>query len=269
MSKATGSSSDYVPRPFQLGLPFIPSPDLVQPSAESFPVYLPYPVELHIMRHGESAANEGRLITGSMNVPLTKLGRRQARKAGRKLAPEYDVAFSSTLYRAKETLKLALKMQKLENLCIRESPHLAERQLGELELQPARPIPEYAAGNFSYAPQGGESYLSVTRRALLFLEDVAQWIQSEWSQKHRKINRILVCTHMGPMRVIAGILEEESDPVRILSRSYDPAQLLVFNWDQITYPRFLPHDTEPGESAGPVPVKPRSAPVLRQRSLFE
>lgn len=260
------SSSDRLPRPFQLGLPSTPTVDHDRFGAESFPIVLPHTVELHVMRHGESAANEGRLITGAMNVPLTKLGRTQARQAGRKLAGGYDVAFSSTLYRSKETLKLALKVQKLDDICIRESPHIAERQLGELELQPARPIPEYAAGNFAYAPEGGENYLSVTKRALSFLGAVAQWVQSEWILKRKKIERILVCTHMGPMRIIAGILNEESDPVEILSRSYSPTQLLTFNWSQITYPRFLPGSTEDSEAVQPPPSEPH---VLRQRSLFE
>ncbi len=231
--------SEIAPRPFQLGLSFAPSPEDIQLPACSFPVVLPFPVELHVMRHGESAANEGNLITGSMNVPLTKLGRRQARMAGRKLAGRYDVAFSSTLFRSRETLMLALKAKKLEEIPVKETPDLAERQLGKLELKPARPIPEYAAGDLQYAPPGGESYLSVAGRMLRFLTDTARWIQTEWDQKQRKINRILVCTHMGPIRIIAGILNEEKDPVRILSRSYSPTHLSVFHWSRVTYPRFL------------------------------
>jgi 2,3-bisphosphoglycerate-dependent phosphoglycerate mutase len=249
-------NSDNLPRPFQLGLPCTPPLEPLIPLAPGiFPILLPHPVELHVMRHGESAANEGRLITGSMNVPLTKLGRKQARQAGRKLAQSYDVAFSSTLFRSKETLQLALKARKLEAVCIRESPHIAERQLGELELQSARPIPEYGAGDFSYAPPGGESYLSVTGRTLHFLADVARWIETEWHQGHRKIKRILLCTHMGPMRIIAGILNEESDPVRVLSRSYSPTQLSVFHWCQIAYPKFLldhaPRNNQPSRLGTP------------------
>lgn len=233
-------NSGNLSRPFQLGLSHTPPSDDFAPLAlDAFPVSLPYPVALHVMRHGESAANAGNLITGVMNVPLTKLGRRQARQAGRKLAGCYDVAFTSTLFRARETLQLALKARKLEAVRISESPYLAERQLGELELQSARPIPEYASGDLAYAPRGGESYISVTGRMLRFLADTARWIQNEWRENHREIERILVCTHMGPMRIIAGILNEDSDPVTVLSRSYSPTQLSVFHWRQITYPKFL------------------------------
>jgi 2,3-bisphosphoglycerate-dependent phosphoglycerate mutase len=228
------------PRPFQLGLPQIPSsgsPGSLTP--DKFPVLLPHPVELHMMRHGESAANSGKLITGFMNVPLTKLGRRQARQAGRKLSGHYDIAFSSTLFRSRETLQLALKTGKLDDVCTRESPSLAERQLGELELQSARPIPEYAGGDLLYAPKGGESYFSVAERSLHFLVDLAQWIQSRLQEGGGKTRRILICTHMGPMRIISGILNEESDPVRILARSFSPTQLSVFHWTRIVYPKFL------------------------------
>ena len=199
-----------------------------------------------MMRHGESAANAENLITGFANVPLTKVGRRQARRAGKMLSLHYDAAFSSNLFRARETLQLALKARKLDVLC-NESPLLAERQLGELELQLNRHIPEYANGNLLYAPGGGESYYSVTRRVLHFLFEVAQWIKNEWHQEHRKIRRILVCTHMGPMRVMIGILNEDSDPTRVLARSYDPAHVSTYHWTKVSYPRFIgvPADKHP------------------------
>lgn len=155
------------------------------------------------------------------------------------MARFYDVAYSSTLFRSRETLQLALRAGRLTDVFIRESSLLAERQLGELELQSARPIPEYASGDLLYAPNGGESYFSVTGRTLHFLVELAQWIQSEWRQNKRRIRRILLCTHMGPMRIIAGILSDDSDPARVLSRSYSPSQLAIFHWSQVPYPRFL------------------------------
>ena len=236
-------------RPFQLGLTRVPSSHAPgMPLPDGFSILLPHPVELHLMRHGESAANAEKLITGFMNVPLTKRGRMQARQAGRKLSRHYDVAFSSTLFRSRETLQLALQARKLDSVCVRESPHLAERQLGELELQTVRDIPEYANGDLLFAPGGGESYDSVARRVLHFLGEVARWIWSEWEQEHRKIRRILVCTHMGPMRILAGILNEESDPAGILARYYSPTQLAAFRWTRIAYPKFLDVPTDSGES---------------------
>ncbi|MEM5787672.1 MAG: histidine phosphatase family protein [Syntrophobacteraceae bacterium] len=242
LSENMSSNSNNLP--FQLGLSHascLDDPGL--PGADCFPVMLPHAVELHVIRHGESAANAGKLITGTMNVPLTKLGRKQARQAGRRLARNYDLAFSSMLFRSRETLRLALNAGKLNDVCVKESPYLAERRLGNLELQSARPIPEYAGGDLLYAPPGGESYYEVTGRMMRFLTDLAGTIEDAWHRRQKRIRRILLCTHMGPMRILAGILNEDADPVRVLSRSYNPTQMSVFHWCRITYPRFLDIDS--------------------------
>jgi len=227
-----------VSRPFQLSIHN--RVHLEQPSLDcsDFPIALPHPVELHLMRHGESAANAERLVTGSSNVPLTEVGIRQAREVGKQLSSHYDVAFSSTLFRARKTLSLALRAARVTGVSIRLSPCLDERQLGELELQPVRPIPEYSAGNFMFAPPGGENYRSVTGRALGFLTDIARWILDEWEKRQRRIERILVCTHMGPLRIIAGILTEEAEATKVLALSFRPTEMLKFQWTQLSYPRF-------------------------------
>ena len=190
------------------------------------------------MRHGESAANAERLVTGSANVPLTEEGIKQAKEVGRSLSDHYDVAFSSTLYRSRKTLREALRARKINGVSIRQSPFLDERQLGELELQPTRPVPEFSAGNFTFAPPGGENYRSVTDRSLSFLAGIADWVREEWHERQCKVERILVCTHMGPLRIMAGILTGESDPAKVLALSFSPAEVLKFHWKQLSYPAF-------------------------------
>lgn len=230
--------SSTVSRPFQLCIHNRVSLEPHAPDSADFPIALPHCVELHLMRHGESAANAERLVTGSSNVPLTETGIKQAREVGKQLSRHYDVAFSSTLFRARKTLSLALRAARVNGVSIRLSPCLDERQLGELELQPVRPIPEYSAGNFLFAPPGGENYRSVTGRALGFLADIAQWIREEWRERQRKIERILICTHMGPLRIIAGILTEEPDASKVLGLSFRPTEMLKLEWRQLSYPKF-------------------------------
>ncbi len=236
----TITSQNAVAQPFQLQLSLraTEAPPCLSPCEEppSLPLTLPYPVIVHLMRHGESASNARNLITGSINVPLTKKGRAQARQAGRKLAKHSDVAFSSTLHRSMETLQLALKAGRVNVARIVRNPYLDERSLGELELQPVRPIPHFSAGDFSYAPSGGENYSRVTRRSLHFLAGVAQWIEEEWSRSGRRIERILICSHMGPMRIISAILDEETDAAGVLGRLFNPADLVEFTWRRLISP---------------------------------
>lgn len=229
-------------QPFQLQLSLrstaaMPFPISLE-GALLVPQDLPHPVEVHLMRHGESASNARKLITGATNVPLTRRGKLQARQAGRKLARHYDAAFSSTLYRSIQTMALALKEGNVAVDQVFRETCLDERSLGELELQPSRPISHYAAGDFLYAPGGGESYASVTRRSLSFLAGMAGWIGNEWTERGRKIERVLICSHMGPMRILAAILNEDTSPSLVLARSFDPADMKRYFWRRLVGPKF-------------------------------
>jgi broad specificity phosphatase PhoE len=190
------------------------------------------------MRHGESETNAGSLVTGATNVALTRRGKRQARYVGTKLAGHYDLVFTSTLLRSMQTADIAIKAGKVQVDGLERTPSLNERELGDLELRPSRPIPDYANGNFLYAPPGGESYSAVTGRLLIFFAELAKLICSEWALGGRKIERVLICTHMGPMRVLAGILNEDDDPALVLARSFKPAHLMKFAWTKLSYPPF-------------------------------
>lgn len=60
--------------------------------------------KLILIRHGESQWNLENRFTGWVDVPLTDLGRKQAREAGEKIRDiRIDVGYTSVLYRAIET----------------------------------------------------------------------------------------------------------------------------------------------------------------------
>ncbi len=236
------NDSNSAPMPFQLYLKPLSNP-LARRRREALsflPITLPHAVELHVMRHGESDANAGSLVTGAKNVALTPRGKRQARYVGGKLAGHYDLAFTSTLFRSMQTADIAIRAGKVQVESIMRSPSLNERELGDLELRPSRPIPDYANGNFLYAPPGGESYSAVTERLLIFFVELAKLICNEWALREKKIERVLLCTHMGPMRIIAGILNEDDDPALVLARSFKPAHLMKLVWEKLSYPPFHP-----------------------------
>lgn len=65
-----------------------------------------------LLRHGESVWNKKGLFTGWVDVGLTPLGEREARRAGKKIKAaglEFDLVFENLLKRCTKTTKLALK----------------------------------------------------------------------------------------------------------------------------------------------------------------
>ena len=72
---------------------------------------------LTIIRHGQSTYNQANLFTGNINAPLTDLGRKEAKNAGKKLLNfTYNIAYTSTLVRAQESLQIILAVIKGELL---------------------------------------------------------------------------------------------------------------------------------------------------------
>lgn len=199
----------------------------------SRPLPLANPVQLHLMRHGETLTNAQALVTGSQDVPLTAVGEEQARWIGLQLNPHYGLALHSTLSRSWRTLFLALEAGRSRVDRIRCDPRLNERSLGVLELQPWRPVDEYAHGDLCYAPEGGDSYAEVARRCLSLLVDLVDEVATT------PLETVLVSGHMGPMRILLGILEERSDPVQVLARSFRNTEVVQLQWNRLVWPGFL------------------------------
>jgi len=96
----------------------------------------PHGFDLVIVRHGESEWNKKNLFTGWRDVRLTDTGKAEARTAGRMLHGEgfgFDVAYTSVLSRAIETLWLALEEMDLMWLPVIKSWRLNERHYGALQ----------------------------------------------------------------------------------------------------------------------------------------
>lgn len=188
---------------------------------------------LQVFRHGETEMNAAGLVTGSRETALTPRGIDQAKTVGKALRGHYQLALCSTLQRSWDSLNVALENATgihVEQLCADE--RLAERDLGVLEARPAHHVPEFAQGNLDYAPSGGESYREVAEKLLTLLYDVAVWSRSQPC-------RMLISTHMGPMRMLHAIAEDELDPVAALNRHYENGQLLELSMSQLRFPRLL------------------------------
>lgn len=197
------------------------------------PRELPWRIDLHCIRHGETVTNARGQVTGACDVALTPRGVRQAERIGRRLAPEYEAAFSSTLGRARETLRVAAGAGGVQLGVVYPDSRLNERSLGVLELTTARYLPEFGRGDLAYAPEGGESYLDVARKLLWFLMDLADFAERQG------FSRILLATHMGPLRILSGLMDEATDPTEVLARSFRNAELVELEWTRLSLPPFL------------------------------
>jgi 2,3-bisphosphoglycerate-dependent phosphoglycerate mutase len=90
---------------------------------------------LVLVRHGQSEWNKKNLFTGWKDVRLTPEGETEAQKAGELLREEglsFDLAFTSKLMRAQNTLEFILKELGQQDLETFEHEALNERDYGDL-----------------------------------------------------------------------------------------------------------------------------------------
>jgi phosphoglycerate mutase, BPG-dependent, family 1 len=89
---------------------------------------------LILLRHGESQWNLENRFTGWTDVPLSPKGEQEAREAGQKLKSyKFDVAYTSVLKRAIDTLNIVLKIIGQEKIPISYDKALNERHYGALQ----------------------------------------------------------------------------------------------------------------------------------------
>ncbi|MBD2100928.1 2,3-diphosphoglycerate-dependent phosphoglycerate mutase [Leptolyngbya sp. FACHB-261] len=133
-----------------------------------------------IVRHGQSIWNLENRFTGWTDVDLTEEGRREAREAGEQMAHlHFDIAFTSKLKRAQETLNLILRSAKQTEVPVTEAQALNERHYGDLQgLNKAETAQKYGEEqvhlwrrSYSTRPPGGESLEDTAIRTLDYFHD--------------------------------------------------------------------------------------------------
>jgi 2,3-bisphosphoglycerate-dependent phosphoglycerate mutase len=90
---------------------------------------------LIFLRHGQSVWNEGNLFTGWADVELTTLGKNEAAQGATSMWQEgikVDVAYTSLLTRARQTLDIVLKITGQEDVPVNSNWRLNERMYGGL-----------------------------------------------------------------------------------------------------------------------------------------
>ena len=184
---------------------------------------------LVLMRHGESLWNRENRFTGSVDVPLTPEGRREAARAAGLCPPvEFDVAYCSPLSRARDTAALFLESAGSPETPLIPEPRLIEKNYGILQgLNKERVRERYGAEKYrlwhrSYetGPPEGESLAAVALRTQPFFRQVV-------GEDLRLGKSVLLVAHGNVIRSLV-MLVEKLDPEEIATVEVGTAVPLVY-----------------------------------------
>ncbi len=163
--------------------------------------------QLTLARHGESDFSARGLANGdgSVDVPLTPLGERQARDLGLALADkEIDLCVTSALGRTRATAAIALAGR---DVAVEAWPGLNDPRVGRFESGPLEAYRAWAgaSGSGEAPPGGGESRLAiVTRYAAAYRELLV-----------RPNPAILVVAHALPIAYVLSAAEGKPPEARV------------------------------------------------------
>jgi len=169
---------------------------------------------LVLVRHGQSEWNLKNLFTGWRDVGLSEQGVTEAREAGRKLQAQglaFDVAFTSALKRAQDTLDLMLAELGQSKLPVFKDQALNERDYGDLvglNKDDARQKwgeeqVHIWRRSYDVAPPGGESLRDTAARVLPY------YIQ-EILPRVMRGGHVLVSAHGNSLRALVMVLDKHT-----------------------------------------------------------
>lgn len=192
---------------------------------------------LVLVRHGQSLWNQQNRFTGWVDVPLTDQGREEARTGGRRLEKLcFDVAYTSALLRAQETLAIILEEIGQTRCPVIRDAALNERHYGDLTgLDKAETAAIHGAENvriwrrsFDVPPPNGESLEMTAKRTLPFFERAIMG-----DIRHGR--NVLVCAHGNSNRSIVMNLDRLSrDEVLKVELATGVPLFYLFEGDPIT-----------------------------------
>ncbi|MFP3167313.1 MAG: 2,3-diphosphoglycerate-dependent phosphoglycerate mutase [Candidatus Nanopusillus sp.] len=188
---------------------------------------------LCLIRHGESLWNKENRFTGWVDVPLTDEGREQAKKAGeilKGLNIKFDIAYTSLLSRAIETLEIIIKTLGY-NIPIIKDISLNERHYGDLQGLNKDKVAEIYGKeqvklwrrSLKVKPPNGESLEDTQKRTLPFFERAIKG--------DLELNKnVLVVAHGNSLRSIVSYIENLNEE-QILNLEIEPATPILYDYD--------------------------------------
>jgi broad specificity phosphatase PhoE len=158
---------------------------------------------IYLIRHGSTLLTAEDRFSGATDVPLSDTGRAQALRLAERLADDQVRAvYCSPLQRALETAAIIGRPHGLppiprDGLREIDHGHWEGLRRSEVEVQFTQEYAAWEEDPFTFAPQGGDSGLSVMARALPVIREVVQ--------RHAGEN-IVVVSHKATIRLIISSL---------------------------------------------------------------
>lgn len=186
---------------------------------------------LVLVRHGQSEWNLKNLFTGWRDVGLTEKGIEEAKSAGRKLREQgldFDIAYTSALKRAQDTLTLILDELDQPGLETVKDQALNERDYGDLTgLNKDDARKKWGEEqvhiwrrSYDVAPPGGESLKDTLARALpYYMRRIQPDVLSG--------KTVLVSAHGNSLRALIMAIEGLT-PDEILKRELDTGVPIIY-----------------------------------------
>lgn len=197
-------------------------------------------IKLVLVRHGQSMWNLENKFTGWTDVELSKQGIAEAKEAGRvlkRLGFRFDLAYTSVLKRAEDTLDYILKEMEQEDIEIKRSWKLNERHYGALQglnkdetkkkygeeqvllwrrSTDTRPpeLEETDAryqGNDPKYKELSKDELPKTENLVDTIKRVVEYWNSDIKQEIKKGKRVIIAAHGNSLRALIKYLDNISD----------------------------------------------------------
>lgn len=197
-------------------------------------------IKLVLVRHGQSVWNKENRFTGWTDVDLSSKGIEEAINAGKILKEKnftFDLAYTSVLKRAENTLDYILKEMNLENIEIRKSYKLNERHYGALQglnkdetrkkygdeqvllwrrsVDVRPPLltlddPRYPGNDYKYSNLSKEE-LPRSENLLDTIKRVIEYYNSEIVKELKDNKKIIIVAHGNSLRGLIKYLDNISD----------------------------------------------------------
>ena len=188
--------------------------------------------KLVLVRHGLSVYNGQNRFTGWRDIGLNAQGIDEAKQSVQLLNNlEFDLAFTSDLIRAQDTLRIILEGIGQTDIPTEKNMALNERDYGDLigrnKIEAAE---EFGAEqvhiwrrSYDVPPPGGESLKGTADRVIPYLKDVIMPHISEGKQ-------VLVSAHGNSIRAIVMVLQDYT-PEQILKTEIGWCEPWIFNFE--------------------------------------